>query len=65
MLEFKKYRIYSCDIERLMPGDKIVVYFDSLIISKDDLTSLENNKIKHWDCDNYIYIHIKENNDNE
>lgn len=65
MLEFKKYRIYSCDIQRPIPGDQTIIYYDSLIISKDDLTSLENKKIKYWDCDNYIYIHIKENNDNE
>lgn len=65
MLEFKEYRIYSCDIERPVPGDKTERYYDSLVISKEDLTSLENKKIWHWDCDNYIYIHIKENDDNE
>ena len=65
MLEFKKYRIYSCDIQRPAPGKQTIVYYDSLIISKEDLTSLQNKKIKYWDCDNYIYIHIKENNDNE
>lgn len=65
MLEFKKYRIYSCDIERRLPGERSITYYDSLVISRDDLTSLENKKIKHWDCDNYIYIHIKENSDNE
>lgn len=65
MLEFKKYRIYSCDIQRPMLGNSTIIYYDSLIISEEDLTSLENKKIKFWDCDNYIYIHIKENNDNE
>ena len=65
MLEFKKYRIYSCDIERRLPGERSITYYDSLIISRDDLTSLENKNIKHWDCDNYIYIHIKENGANE
>lgn len=65
MLEFKKYRIYSCDIQRPAPGKQTIIYYDSLIISKEDLTSLQNKKIKYWDCDNYIYIHIKENNDNE
>ena len=65
MLEFKNYRIYSCDIQRPLPGEKNIIYYDSLIISKDDLTSLENKKIKYWDCENYIYIHIKENADNE
>lgn len=65
MLEFKKYRLYSCDIECPLPGNKSVIYYDSLVISKDDLTSLESKKINYWDCDNYIYIHIKENNGNE
>lgn len=65
MLEFKKYRIYSCDIQRPAPGNQTIIYYDSLIISKEDLISLENKKVKYWDCDNYIYIHIKENNDNE
>ena len=65
MLEFKKYRIYSCDIQCPAPGNQTIIYYDSLIISKEDLTSLENKKAKYWDCDNYIYIHIKENNDNE
>lgn len=65
MLEFKKYRIYSCDIQRPVPGERTIIYYDSLMISKEDLTSLENKKIKYWDCDNYIYIHIKENNTNE
>jgi hypothetical protein len=64
-LEFKRYRIYLCDIERLVPGDKMIIYYDSLIISKDDLTLSEDKSIKYWDCGNYIYIHIKENIDNE
>ena len=42
-----------------------LTYYDSLIISKDDLTLSEDKNIKYWDCDNYIYIHIKENIDNE
>ena len=64
-LEFKRYRIFLCDIERLVPGDNTIIYYDSLIISKDDLTLSEDKNIKYWDCDNYIYIHIKENIDNE
>lgn len=59
MLEFKHYRLYTCDIQRVLPGNKIGVYYDSLVISRDDLTSLEGNEIKFWDCDNYIYIHIR------
>ena len=64
-LEFKKYKIYLCDIQRSAPGNKKISYYDSLILSKDDLTLLEDKKIKYWDCDNYIYIHIKEKDDNE
>lgn len=64
-LEFKKYKIYLCDIQRIAPGDKKIIYYDSLILSQGDLTLQEDKKIKYWDCDNYIYIHIKENNDNE
>lgn len=64
-LEFKKYRMYLCDIERSAPGDKKIIYYDGLIISRDDLTLFENKDIKYWDCDNYIYIHIKENDNNE
>lgn len=63
MLEFKNYRIYSCDIKCPIPGDRTEVYYDSLVISTEDLTSLENKQIMHWDCDNYIYIHIKEDTD--
>lgn len=65
MLELKNYRIYSCDVERPIPGDKKVIYYGSLFISKDDLTSADDNKIKFWDCDNDIYIHIKEIDEDE
>ena len=65
MLEFKKYRLYTCDIQRSVPGSQKIIYYDSLMISKEDLTSLEGKKVKCWDNDNYIYIHIKENNNNE
>ena len=59
MLEFKHYRLYSCDIQCSLPGNRTGIYYDSLVISRDDLTSLEGNEIKYWDCDNYIYIHTK------
>ena len=65
MLELKNYRLYACDIQRPSPGKQTIIYYDSLIISKEDLTSFVNKKINYWDCENYIYIHIKENNDNE
>lgn len=65
MLEYKKYRIYSCDIQRQAPGNQDIIYYDSLVISQEDLSSYVNKSVKYWDCDNYIYIHIKENIDNE
>lgn len=65
MLEYKKYRIYSCDIQRQAPGNQDIIYYDSLVISQEDLSSYLNKSVKYWDCDNYIYIHIKENTDNE
>ncbi len=64
-LEFKKYRIYSCDIERFFPGNENEVYHDCIIISKDDITLFEKKTIRYYDFDNYTYIHIKEREDNE
>ena len=65
LLEFKNYRLYVCDIQRTLPGDQVETYYDSLVISKNDLTALEGKVINCWDCDNYTYIHIKGAKDNE
>ena len=54
-LEFKGYRMYICDLECTVI-EKKHTYHDSLIISKDDLTQEEKNKVAYWDFDNYIYI---------
>ncbi len=56
-MEFKGYRMYTCDLECSIL-DKKHVYHDSLIISKDDLTQEEGNSVMYWDFDNYIYITI-------
>ena len=56
-LEFKGYRIYTCDLECTILERKHT-YHDSLIISKDDLTQEEGNDVSYWDFDNYIYITI-------
>lgn len=58
LLEFKKYHLFSCDIQCDLPGEKKKIYYDSLIISRDDLSIYENKEVKYWDCDKYIYIHI-------
>lgn len=55
LLEFKGYRMYTCDFECLILEQKHI-YHDSIIISKDDLTQEEENSVTYWDFDNYIYI---------
>lgn len=57
LLEFKGYRIYTCDLECTIL-ERRHTYHDSLIISKDDLTQEEGNDVSYWDFDNYIYITI-------
>ena len=55
LLEFKGYRIYTCDLMcKVM--DKHHTYHDSIVISKADLTQEEGNEISYWDFENYIYI---------
>lgn len=58
-LELKGYKVYECSFKRYVMNMP-VVYSDSLIISKQDLTLLINNKIDYWDFDNDIYIDIGE-----
>jgi hypothetical protein len=55
LLEFKGYKMYTCDLECFILEGKHI-YHDSLIISKDDLTQEEGNSVTYWDFDNYIYI---------
>ena len=57
-LEFKGYKMYSCDGERTVIKPRI--YHDSLIISKADMTVFEGCPVSFWDFDNYIYIHVDE-----
>ncbi len=55
LLEFKGYRIYTCDFTcRVMDNDH--TYHDSIVISKTDLTQEEGNDVPYWDFENYIYI---------
>ena len=64
LLEFKGYKMYNCDIECSVLENK-KIYHDSLIISEDDLTQMEENEITYWDFDKYIYIAINEVEDSE
>ena len=59
LLEFKGYKMYNCDIECSVLEEK-KIYHDSLIISEDDLTQMEENEMPYWDFDKYIYIAINE-----
>ncbi|MCI5893559.1 MAG: hypothetical protein MRZ66_09240 [Clostridiales bacterium] len=59
LLEIKKYKMYKCDIECNVLNGK-VVYYDSIIISKQDLTMQNNNFIEYWDFDKYIYVDLTE-----
>lgn len=59
LLEFKGYKMYNCDVECSVLEER-KIYHDSLIISEEDLTQMEENKISYWDFDKYIYIAINE-----
>ena len=58
-LEFKGYKIYTCNIECSVANGKHV-YEESIIISPKDLTLEESNVVSYWDCENYIYIIVSE-----
>lgn len=54
-LEFKGYRIYTCDLTCKVLND-YHTYHDSIVISKSDLTQEEGNNVPYWDFENYVYI---------
>lgn len=62
LLEFKKYKMYNCDIicnfMNLYHN-----YNNSLIISKVDLTQYINKEISYWDCENKVYIAMEKNDE--
>lgn len=60
LLEFKGYRIYTCDLTCKVLDDH--TYHDSIVISKSDLTQEEGNDVPYWDFENYIYITADEEN---
>ncbi len=57
-LEIRGYRMYMCELEGIKMN-RIHIYKDCLVISKNDLTTQTGNEIEHWDFDNYIYIDLK------
>ncbi len=62
-LEFNKYKLYTADIECKITNTSIVQK-ECLIISKNDLTGANNEKIIFYDFDKKIYIDLtEENND--
>lgn len=56
-LEFKGYKMFSCDLEAKRMG-RTHIYADCLVISKNNLTVEIDNDMKYWDFDNYIYIDL-------
>lgn len=56
-LEFKGYKMFSCDLEANRMG-RTHIYADCLVISKNNLTVEIDNNMKYWDFDNYIYIDL-------
>lgn len=57
-LEFKGYKMYTCDIECKIV-EKNYIYEECLIISKMNLASKTNHPIRYFDFDNYIYIKLE------
>lgn len=62
-LEFKGYRIYTCDLTCEVLGDH--TYHGSIVISKSDLTQEEGDDVHYWDFENYIYITADREDKNE
>lgn len=62
LLEFKKYKMYNCDITcNVMNSHQS--YSNSLIISKVDLTQYVNKSINYWDFENKVYIAMEQNDE--
>lgn len=47
--------MYSCSVECTRANNK-VVFEDSIVISKSDLTAKINQNFNYWDFDNKIYV---------
>ena len=54
-LEFRKYKIYTCTIERRIM-DKDTQCEDCFVLSRDDLEQCCEEKKSYWDFDNKHYI---------
>ena len=61
-LEFKKYKMYNCDITRNVIN-KAKSYNNSLFISRVDLTQYVDKEISYWDCENKVYIVMEQKNE--
>lgn len=57
LFEFKKYRMYECEIECTVAGAK-VVRADCIVFSKSNLIAKVNSEISYYDFDNDIYIDL-------
>lgn len=61
-LEWKKYKLYECDIERCVMADTIT-YKNTLVISRVDVTEPREKIITFYDFENYIYLNLKGDNE--
>lgn len=58
-LEFRKYKIYTCTIERIIM-DKSTLYENCFVLSKNDLEQDIEENFTYWDFDNTHYIKTNE-----
>lgn len=58
-LELYGFNLYECDLTRKVI-DVDIEYKGALIISRLDLTQPGNSNIDYYDFDNYVYINLKE-----
>lgn len=57
LFEFKKYRMYDCEIECVIAGAK-TVRENCTVFSKSNLIAKINSEISYFDFDNDIYIDL-------
>jgi hypothetical protein len=60
LFEFKKYRMYNCELEYAVAG-KAVTRDDCTVFSKSNLIIKVNSEITYFDFNNDIYIDLSHN----
>lgn len=57
-LELIGYKMYECDVKCKVLNESEKIYYNCLVISKNNLSQHVGNEIKYFDFDKYIYIDI-------